>query len=251
LRAAAEREPIKSLKRESYALLGLREGARVLDVGCGPGIDTIAMAELVGRHGFVAGIDPDPMLVRIAEVDALTRGVADHVKHRVGVGTALPYPTASFDAARCERVLQHLVPGDAARVIREMFRVTSAGGRCVIIDTDWASLSIHSDDYALERLLVAMRALAWRNGFAARALAEHIARAGGVASPLRIITLPLGPAEIRFFLQPMLLSAVGLGWVDAGRAAAWLPAVERNAELGWHYASVNLLTFSATRQLPA
>ena len=55
-------------KERSYARLGLAPGERVLDVGCGPGTDTLPLAQIVGPTGRVTGIDRDPGMVAEAEI---------------------------------------------------------------------------------------------------------------------------------------------------------------------------------------
>jgi ubiquinone/menaquinone biosynthesis C-methylase UbiE len=52
-----------SSKRRSYELMHLEPGHRVLDVGCGPGSDTLAISDLVGPAGEVYGADYDAQMV--------------------------------------------------------------------------------------------------------------------------------------------------------------------------------------------
>jgi trans-aconitate methyltransferase len=49
----------------------------VLDVGCGPGVDTSALAELIGASGSVDGVDGDPAMV--AEADGSVRRCVEAV----------------------------------------------------------------------------------------------------------------------------------------------------------------------------
>ena len=58
-------------KRRTFALLGAKAGARLLDVGCGTGDDALAMARLVGPDGHVTGIDTSETM--IAEARARLR----------------------------------------------------------------------------------------------------------------------------------------------------------------------------------
>ena len=53
-------------KQLSFELLDLHQGMRVLDVGCGSGLDLVPLAELVGTQGAVVGLERDPDLVRAA-----------------------------------------------------------------------------------------------------------------------------------------------------------------------------------------
>ena len=73
LREAAQM--LADLKQKTYAHLPARPGSRILDVGCGPGIDTIPLAEIVGPSGEVIGVDIDQDMLTQAEELAISRGV--------------------------------------------------------------------------------------------------------------------------------------------------------------------------------
>ena len=51
------------IKQQSYAKMHLKPGNCVLDAGCGPGIDALAMAEIVTSTGQVIGIDHDQAML--------------------------------------------------------------------------------------------------------------------------------------------------------------------------------------------
>src|SRR5215831_20448497 len=74
--------------------LGLEEGARVLDIGCGTGRLARWIAERVGPKGSVAGIDPLEERIDIA------RSRGGGVRFEVGQAENLrPFEDASFDVA--------------------------------------------------------------------------------------------------------------------------------------------------------
>ena len=56
-------ELIKQHKQRTYTWMHLQPGHTVLDVGCGPGTDTLASAGLVGPTGRVVGVDADAVMV--------------------------------------------------------------------------------------------------------------------------------------------------------------------------------------------
>jgi ubiquinone/menaquinone biosynthesis C-methylase UbiE len=64
---------------------------------------------------------------------------------------ALPFPDATFDVCRAAQLLEHLP--DAGRALSEMIRVTRRGGRVVVFDFDWNTLTIdHPDKETTEPL---------------------------------------------------------------------------------------------------
>ena len=95
----------------------------------------------------------------------------------VGRASALPWSDGSFAAVRSERMFQHLADPEAA--LLEMLRVSAPGGRIVVLDTDWGSLSIGHQNADLERRLTAYKAgPALRNGFSGRRLFAQMRAAG-------------------------------------------------------------------------
>lgn len=144
-------ELLAPAKLRSYELMRLAEGQSVLDVGCGPGHDTLALAARVGESGFVMGVDSAKAFVESAERRALAAGLGARVRHRVVNALALPFHNASFDGCRSERTFQLLA--EPARALAEMARVTRPGGRIVLLDLDWGSASIDTPLPDVERLL--------------------------------------------------------------------------------------------------
>src|ERR671916_80330 len=57
---------LRRVAQRSIALMGIRAGDRVLDVGCGAGVLLVPLAELVGRDGHVTGADHSPALLQTA-----------------------------------------------------------------------------------------------------------------------------------------------------------------------------------------
>lgn len=138
------KETIRAEKERTYNLLALAPGSSVLEVGCGPATDTLALARLVGEQGRVTGLDFDPDMIELARERARAAGLEDRVDHLVGDATSLPFPDDTFDACRSERLFQHL--HDPAHALAEMIRVTKPGGRIVVFDTDHETFAIDAPD---------------------------------------------------------------------------------------------------------
>ena len=159
----------KHSKQRTYSLMHLQPGHAVLDVGCGPGIDTLALAELVGPSGRVVGVDVDATMIAEAERRAAQAGCSAWCHHQQADATALPLQTAAFDSSRSERLLQH-VPHPAA-IVAEMARVTRPGGWVVVLEPDWGTFSLDTSEVEIERCLARARAEhSITNGYAGRQL---------------------------------------------------------------------------------
>ena len=166
---------LSDIKFRTYTRMGIKPGHKVLDAGCGIGADLVPLFQLVGPEGEVHGIDHDPEMLLIADknTDYVHNG-----KHLVeGDVRELPYPDAYFDSVRCDRVLQHVETPTFA--LQEFFRVLKPGGRLVVADTDWGSISVDCPERGLE---AAMRDfLAWEgvaSGWLAKAAPRLFYEAG-------------------------------------------------------------------------
>src|SRR5690242_6990872 len=112
--------------RSAYLdLLDIKAGERVLDVGCGSGVVTRAIAARVGAPGRVVGLDPSAGLLAVAREIADASDVGPRIEFHAGNAQHLPFPDASFDAAIAVTVLAHMHEGAAA--IPELIRVVRPG----------------------------------------------------------------------------------------------------------------------------
>ena len=101
-------------------------GARVLDVGCGGGLLSEALAR---EEAQVTGIDLSPELLKVARLHGLESGIK--VEYREVAVEALAQETpASFDAVTCMEMLEH-VP-DPASVIAACAQLLKPGGRLFV-----------------------------------------------------------------------------------------------------------------------
>jgi ubiquinone/menaquinone biosynthesis C-methylase UbiE len=140
---------VGEIKRRFLDALAIEPGQRVLDVGCGPASDTLAMGRLTGPGGLMIGVDVDAEMIARARERAHEADCAAWVHHTQADAAALPFPDNYFQRCHSERLLQHV--DDGPRVMAEMIRVTAPGGRLVVADTDWASLSVDTPEIDIER----------------------------------------------------------------------------------------------------
>ena len=102
----------------------LGKGARVLDVGCGPGNITIGIADIV-KPGAVVGIEPEEKSVFQA-LETAERQNCTNVSFKVGDGQNLDYDDNSFDISCSHQVLQWTQ--DPLASVKEQKRVTVKDG---------------------------------------------------------------------------------------------------------------------------
>jgi SAM-dependent methyltransferase len=109
----------------------LQPGERVVDIGCGAGIDSLIAAHMVGPTGQVIGVDMTPAMLEKARASA-AEAHATNVEFRFGYGEALPVEDGWADVVISNGVL-NLMP-DKPKALQEMARVLKPGGRLQIGD---------------------------------------------------------------------------------------------------------------------
>lgn len=167
---------IQAYKRRTYELLAGM--SPVLDVGCGPGLDLVAL------DGAAVGLDPSNAMCSRAR----SRG-CDVVR---GDALAIPIADAACGGVRADRVIQHVENPEAA--IREMARVCRPGGRVVVADPDQETLTIRvpgvRQDLA-DAVKQRRRDVGYRNGRFISALPEVLAELGFIDVTLDAFPLTL------------------------------------------------------------
>ena len=125
-------------------------GDRVLDAGCGPGFYASETLDRVGSDGSVVGVDASEAMLAVAAKRC--EGHANVAFHQGDV-TALPVADADFDRALSVQVLEYV--DDIPAALAELNRVLRPGGRLLLWDVDWATVSWHSEDPARMRRFLA------------------------------------------------------------------------------------------------
>ncbi|MFM9843412.1 MAG: class I SAM-dependent methyltransferase [Dongiaceae bacterium] len=118
----------------ALALAGVLPAApRILDIACGPGMQTMDLASLLPAARITAVDMHEPFLEELRR-RAKAAGVADRIEILRGDMAALPFPPASFDLIWCEGAAYIMGVGNALRVWRPLLR---AGGKLALTDAVW------------------------------------------------------------------------------------------------------------------
>lgn len=109
---------------------GATPGQDVLDVGCGTGQFTAALAPAVTPGGSVTGLDPSAPMIDYCR----RRHTDDHLRFEIGTAENLPFDDHTFDLVVSSLAIHHIPADHRATAVREMFHVLRPGGRLLLAD---------------------------------------------------------------------------------------------------------------------
>nr|QNO55782.1 2-methoxy-6-polyprenyl-1,4-benzoquinol methylase, mitochondrial [Methanosarcinales archaeon ANME-1 ERB7] len=239
---------VKPLKERSYDLMQLQNGHRVLDVGCGPGTDTIPLAQFVGPTGQVIGIDNDNQMIVTANRKAKDADVAGWVMHKRADATSIPYNSDYFNSCRCERLFQHVNMPE--QILSEMVRVTVPGGWIVVADTDHSTMTIDTPDIDIEWRLRRFRTDRFKNGYAGRQLyrlfrQQNLANIIVEIFPIFVTDYALG----RYFalMGQVEQEAIATGIVSKEELQRWHANLEKADKEGMHFSAIIMVVVAGRK----
>ncbi|MBD2101801.1 class I SAM-dependent methyltransferase [Leptolyngbya sp. FACHB-261] len=150
---------------------------RILDLGCGTGSSTLLLKKAFPQ-AEVIGLDLSPYMLAVAQLKAQQENLGITFRHGDAEATGLP--NASFDLVTASLLFHETPPEVTECILREMFRLVTVGGECLILDgnqntlrnTEWLNNVFeepHINAYAAGNLNAWMQAA----GFGAVQTQEH------------------------------------------------------------------------------
>jgi ubiquinone/menaquinone biosynthesis C-methylase UbiE len=172
-------ERARADEADLWELAGIGPGARVADVGCGPGAMLPALSDTVGPAGRVQAVDADPAAVAAARALVAAAGLAN-----VSVAEARADHTGvepgSVDVVMLRHVLAHNGGAEDA-IVGHLATLVRPGGCVYLVDADGTAMRVlpeHADLADLAERYAGFRAARGDDNRAGLRLADRLVRAG-------------------------------------------------------------------------
>ncbi len=233
-------------RRASRALLQLKPGELVLDIGCGPGLLVMEMAQEVGARGSVTGIDVSADMLALAQARCAGHANANA---REASATALPCESATLDAVAVTQVYEFV--DDLALALAELKRVLKPGGRALIVDTDWDAVIWRNSNRERMRRVIDAWHLHCPHPHLPSQLPQLIAAAGMRLERATAIPIVNTTYDAETYSYSMIRTiakfVAGKLGVSLEQAEAWAADLESHGASGQYYFCLNRLAFLVSK----
>jgi SAM-dependent methyltransferase len=199
-RLRAINELLAPTTRRLLEAAGIQRGMRVADIGCGVGVVSVMLGELVGPEGEVVGVDLSPAQVEQSRSLAASRGLPN-CRFVEASAMATGLPSGSFDLVYGRLLLIHLP--DPVGALREMSRLLTDNGVLAYEDCEVATAGSEPDS-ALGQFALLLSALGPRIGTdwnLGRRLVHLVKQAGLHLQDVAIIQRALAHGDHRRILE--------------------------------------------------
>lgn len=160
--------PIRKLVQNPYKIVGryVEEGQTVLDLGCGPGVFSLAMADMVGERGKVIAVDIQAEMLQMLKRKSKRVGLGSRIiihqsqPNKIGISEKVDFALAFY--------MVHEVP-NVESFLREVAKLLKPQGKLLIVEPKF-----HVSKFSFEETIriaqsVGLRPISWPKVFFSRA----------------------------------------------------------------------------------
>jgi SAM-dependent methyltransferase len=234
---------LNSFHADITALAGIKDGDRVLDLGCGRGNTIPHLHSKIGTTGEVVAADRNGSSLEAVRARFAEEVIAGRLSLiELDIVQRLPFTDGSFDSVICQNVIE-CIP-DKSGLLREIYRILKPQGSALISHHDFDGAIIASDDRELTRRLVhgyADHVQEWQDvsdgqmgrllpGLVAVSPFEH----AETGIQLYVDLVLTKESYARIHLDGMVALAAKFG-IAGESAAAWLRDLEARSDLNAFY----------------
>lgn len=230
--------------RDAYfKAINLPSCKSVLELGCGTGVVCRAIATWPGFDGDVTGSDLSASLIKTAEKLTKSAGL-DRVTFLQADGQGSTNHDGEFDLVLGHTVISHVSDPDA--LLKEALRLTRPGGRVVIHDGDYASMTFNTGAPEYDRVLPAkyFEAIV-ANPFVMREIPSRARDLDlKLSDAIGAVVLETGGGEyFPGIIRNYAPIAVAAGTVSEAEAVGWAAALDRSLDRNSFFGSCNFVTY--------
>ena len=160
--------PIRKLLQNPYKIVGryIEEGQTVLDLGCGPGVFSLAMAEMVGETGKVVSVDIQEEMLQMLKRKSAQAGLGSRIlvhksqPNKIGISEKVDFALAFY--------MVHEVP-NIESFLREVVMLLKPHGKLLIVEPMFHVSKSSFEEPIRVAQSVGLRPISWPKVFFSRA----------------------------------------------------------------------------------
>lgn len=239
---------LHGVKHKSYTYFdAVPHGGTIADVGCGTGQDVLNMARIFdGNCLRFIGIDHDANMIDKEKEKVETD---NRVAFVVGDALHLPLGDLEADGIRMERLVQHIA--DPMALFTEVYRVLKGGGRAVIVESDWKSISFYHGDVAVsDKLNAYLSTKKVTHGKAAQSLTTYLKDTGFHEITIEVIPFVLNSyndACTYLWIDKIINELLTLDLITQDAHDNFVAAQKSAEEQGFFACSMNIVLVSGVK----
>jgi ubiquinone/menaquinone biosynthesis C-methylase UbiE len=224
----------RATEADTWTRAGIVPGARVADVGCGPGLVLVELADVVGPDGSVVGIDRGQAEIETA-LGLIAQAGATNATALVADAWATGIEPGSLDVVNIRHVLAHNTAAHQRDILAHALDLLRPGGHLYLLDVDLTAARTDpydADMTDMTETYVRHLADTGRDGAVGPRLGSSV-MAVGFELVERIPSVIMPPSEALATIRPPMWAArdamVASGHADAADLARWDAALTRFA----------------------